>query len=124
MRGEAFLLVMLAALLTAGANLLLRGGVLIGGGLSLDSSFFSQLSRLATEPLFLFGMLLYAAAAFVWFAALSLADLSVSYPILVAASFIFVALGAVIFFQEVISMVKVFGMIIIVAGIVVVALAP
>jgi len=123
MRGEAFVLVMLAALLQAGATLLFRGGVLNGGGLSLDSSFILQLSRLATQPLFLSGTILYAAAALVWFATFSLADLSVSYPILVAATFILVALGALFFFQEVISTVKVLGMIVIVVGIALVALA-
>lgn len=124
MRVEALALIMLAALLQAVANLLLRGGVLVGGGLPLDSSFLLHLGRLITEPLFVFGLLFYVAAALVWFAALSLEQLSTSYPLLVGATFIFVGLGAVLFFHEAISLTKAFGMIVIAAGIALVALAP
>ena len=114
---------MLAALLQAVANLLLRGGVLVGGGLPLDASFVVQMSRLFTQPLFLLGVLFYAAAALVWFAVLSSENLSSSYPVLVGATFVFVALGAVLFFSEGISLIKALGMIVIVFGIAIVAFA-
>jgi multidrug transporter EmrE-like cation transporter len=124
MRVEALVLILLAALLQAVANLLLRGGVLVGGGLPLDASFLLHLGRLIAQPLFLFGILFYIAAALVWFAALSLEDLSSSYPVLVGATFIFVGVGAVLFFQEAISLVRGLGIIVIVLGIVLVAFAP
>src|SRR5262245_38848280 len=124
MRTEALALVILAALLQAIANLLLRGGVLAGGGLALDPAFFLHLRRIGIQPLFLLGILFYVAAALFWFAALSLENLSSSYPVLVGATFIFVALGAVFCFQETISVIKVVGMIAIIAGVALVVLAP
>ncbi len=124
MRLEVFAVIMLAALLLAAANLLLRGGLLAGGGLSFDGAFMLQMGRLFTQPLFLIGVFFYAAATIVWFFALSMENLSSSYPILVGATFICVTLGAVLFFQEAVSLPKGLGMLLIVFGIAAVALAP
>ena len=121
MRSEALILITLAALLQAAANLLLRGGLLAGGPFPLDSSFFLHLCRLSTQPLFFLGILFYVAAALAWFAALSLESLSTSYPILVGATFIFVGLGAALLFQEVVSPLKAVGMTVILLGIMLVA---
>lgn len=120
-RGEALALIMVAALLQAVANLFLRSGVLVGGGLILDSSFLLQLGRLATQPLFFVGVLFYVAAALVWFAALSLENVSTGYPILVGATFVLVALGGVILLHETISLLKGIGMAVIIFGIALVA---
>ena len=124
MTTRGMMLIALAALLTAGANLMLRGSVLKFGHFSLSPDRMqSQLWALSTQPLFLIGVLLYGTAALVWFSVLSVEDLSVSYPILVGLSFVLVASGASMFFQEALSVVKLLGMAMILGGILVVARA-
>jgi drug/metabolite transporter (DMT)-like permease len=123
MRVEVLAIIMLAALLLAVGNMLLLGGISAFGGLSLDAPLFLQITRLMTQPLFLMGVFLYAVGTFIWFFALSMGNLSSSYPVLVGATFIFVTLGALIFFHETISITKIIGMLLIVFGILSVAIA-
>ena len=99
-------------------------GVLAGGGLSLSPDlFFQQMIALCREPLFLFGVLFYGAAAIVWFAALSLENLTTGYPILVGLTFVMVGLGAAVVFGEMISLQKLTGMAAILVGIALIARA-
>ena len=115
-------LVAISALLTAAANLLLRGGVLRFGEFSLAPDRIGQgFVGLGTQPMFMTGVVLYGLAAIVWFSAISIEDLSTSYPILVGLVFILVALGAIFFYQEAFSWQKLVGMAFIVGGIAIVA---
>ena len=117
-------LVAASAVLTAVANLTLRGGILRYGKFSLALDQIKDgLVGLSTQPLFIVGVLFYGLAAIVWFGALSMENLSTSYPMLVGATFILVAAGAVFVFQESVSWQKLMGMTMILAGIVVVARA-
>jgi len=118
MTSTGLLLVVLSALFTVSANLLMRGGVLRAGGFSL--SLASALS-LCRQPLFLAGFILYGVAALIWFRVLSVENLSTSYPLLVSLTFILVTLGAIFFFKEPVSTQKLVGIAVIVAGIVLVA---
>lgn len=124
MRVEVLAIIMLAAVLLAVGNMFILGGLSAFGGLSLRSPFALQMARLFTQPLFLIGVLIYAIGTFVWFFALSRENLSSSYPVLVGATFICVTLGAILFFQEAVSLPKILGMLLIVFGIASVALAP
>jgi drug/metabolite transporter (DMT)-like permease len=114
-RGLALLVI--SALCTVAANLLLRGGILLAGGfvLSLDR-IKDQFLGLVRQPMFVAGFLLYGVAALVWFRVLSTEDLSVSYPLLVSLTFVLVTLGAAFFFHEQLSWRKVFGISIILVG--------
>lgn len=124
MVSKALLLVFISALLTAVANLALRGGVLGAGGLSLSPNLFLvQMGALLKQPLFVIGVLFYGIAAIVWFAALSLENLTTSYPILVGMTFVMVGLGAVVFYGEFISAQKLAGIATILLGIALVARA-
>lgn len=123
MRHDVLMVILASALLQAAANLLLRAGLLAAGGLHIDVSLLYQLGRLLLQPLFAYGVFLYAVAAIVWFSVLSLDNLSSSYPLLVGATFIFVALGAICFLQETVSLLKAIGMLTIVAGIALVTVA-
>ncbi len=108
----------LTAILTAVANLLLRGGVLRAGGLSLSpETFADQAIALSKEPLFVLGVFLYGAAAVVWFHVISFEELSISYPILVGMTFILVGLGSITLFEEQMSWLKLVGMVTILGGI-------
>ena len=119
---RGFGLVAIAALLTALANLLLRGGVLRYGEFSLSPSrTLGQLGSLATQPMFVLGVVLYGLAAIVWFGVLSVQDLSTSYPVLVGLTFVLVASGSTVLFQETLSWPKILGMVLILGGIFLIA---
>lgn len=117
-------LVILSSLCTVVANLMMRGGILRNGQftLSLDS-LKSQTLSLARQPLFILGVVFYALAALIWFDVLSRENLSTSYPLLVSLTFVLVTVGAMVFFHEQISWQKVMGLLIILAGIMLVARA-
>ncbi len=79
------------------------------------------LLRLAAQPLFDLGFILYGLAAFVWFRVVSTEELSTAYPLLVSLVFIFVTLGASALFRESITLRKVAGLAVILLGIFLVA---
>ncbi len=124
MTRHGLLMVVFSALCTVVANLMMRAGILKGGGFVLSlSAFKSQTSALLHQPMFVGGFVIYAVAVVIWFQVLSTENLSTSYPLLVSLTFLLVTLGASFFFQEHISLQKVLGLTIILAGIVVVASA-
>jgi multidrug transporter EmrE-like cation transporter len=119
---QGLLLVGLAVLFTVAANLMLRGGLIRAGGFALSmESFFSDLLALLKEPLFVIGVVFYGLAALVWFRVISTEQLSNAYPLLVSLSFVFITLGAVIFFHESMSWLKTAGLVVILVGIIMVA---
>jgi len=124
MSSRGLLLLVLAALLQVAGNLLLREGVVRAGGLSLTlSRFGSELLKLAQQPLFDIGVILYGAASLVWFGIVSTERLNASYPLLVSLTFILVTVGATVLFKEPMSWQKVGGLAILLVGILLVATA-
>jgi len=116
-------LIVISALMTGAANLLLRAGLLKFGDFSLAAhQVVGSLLQLLFQPLFMLGVLFYGLAAIVWFSALSKLDLSIGYPILVGLTFVLVASGSSVFFAEPIGLQKLLGMLIILGGITVIAL--
>lgn len=111
-------LVLLAAGLTMAANLLLRIGVEQAGGFPGSLTGLSAgLLRLAAQPLFDLGVILYGLAAVVWFRVIASEPLSIAYPLLVSLTFILVMVGAAILFHETITLRKLIGVGIILGGI-------
>ena len=124
MTTQVFLFVLGSALLTACANLMMRNGLVLAGGLSMqDGGIPELLLRLAKQWTFVLGLVAYALAALVWFRVLPIAEVSTSYPVLVGLTFIMVSAGAVLWFRESIGVLKVVGVAVILAGIVMVAKA-
>jgi multidrug transporter EmrE-like cation transporter len=112
----------LAAVLTVGANLLMRLGVDRAGGFpSMFSEIPYAIIRLAIQPAFDLGVLLYVTSALVWFRVIATEHLSTAYPLLVSLTFIFVTLGAVILFHESLNLIKIIGLGIIILGIIIVS---
>jgi multidrug transporter EmrE-like cation transporter len=104
------------------ANLLMRGGLLRAGGLTLSLDLAAeQMRALGRQPMFVVGVLLYGVAAIVWFRVISTEELSTSYPLLVSLTFVLVTAGAVVFFHEPISWQKLLGIGVIFIGILLVA---
>ena len=107
-----------SACLTVLANLLLRAGVLRGGGFGFTPE---QVTRVALQPMFLAGVLFYGLAALVWFRVISQQPLTTAYPLLVSLTFVMVTIGAATFFGERISAIKIAGMLVILSGVVLVS---
>jgi multidrug transporter EmrE-like cation transporter len=117
---RGLLLLILISLCTVAANLSVRGGILQAGGFVLSMSRMkNEVLGLCRQPLFDTGMVLYAVAAILWFRVLSTEDLSLSYPLLVSLTFILVTVGGAVFFKEHISLQRVFGIAVMLAGFVV-----
>ncbi len=116
------LLLGVSVLFTVAANLLLREGVVRA---NIAEFTWGKLGyfmlALIREPLFIIGAILYGAAALVWFRVIASEQLSFAYPILVSFTFILITLGAFLFFRESVSLQKVIGLVVILAGIAVVA---
>jgi multidrug transporter EmrE-like cation transporter len=124
MTTQVLLLVLGSALLTVCANLMMRKGLVLAGGLSIQGDGIHGLVlRLVKQWTFVLGLVAYGLAALVWFRVLSIAEVSTSYPILVGLTFVMVSVGAVLWFKESISFLKVVGIAVILAGIMLVAKA-
>lgn len=117
-------LVLLTALLTMGANLLLRTGIDAAGGFAIAglSGTARALIGLFRQPLFDVGFALYFLASVVWFRVVATEPLSLAYPVLVSCTFALVTGGAAVAFGEPIARHQLLGMAVIVAGIVLVSL--
>lgn len=76
--------------------------------------------KMATNPLLLLGLVIYAASTFLWLISLSKADLSFAYPFLSLTYFV-VLLGGAILFAEQITIARVAGFVIVVVGLLIVA---
>jgi multidrug transporter EmrE-like cation transporter len=118
MSKTGWLLVLINALLAVIANLMLRSGVEKAGGLDQGISGFVNLAK---QPLFDFGIVLYALATLVWIRVLSVEPLSVAYPVLVSITFLLVTMGAALLFCESLSWHKILGLMVILAGILIVS---
>jgi multidrug transporter EmrE-like cation transporter len=108
------------------ANLLMRAGIDRVGGFNPASALEAVRGfvELLLQPLFFLGFLAYFVAGLVWFRVVASAPLNVAYPILVSATFILVSGGAILIFGEPFSLRKLFGMILILAGIAIVSTPP
>ncbi len=122
MTKQALFLIVLTAATTAGANLLMREGILRAGGFQFGVDvFLENLLRLARQPLLDIGLFLYALASIIWFRVISTENLSTSYPMLVAMTFLFVTSGSVLWFKELLTLGKLLGMCLILIGILMVS---
>ena len=115
--GILFLVV--TAMVTTLANLLLRAGLDRAGGFRPDGPIAGVLAfaKLLSEPLFAAGFILYFLAALVWFRVIGYEPLSTAYPVMVGLTFVMVSAGAILIFREPMSIRKVIGLAVILVGI-------
>ena len=123
MSATGIVLVLLTALLTMGANLMLRAGIDSAGGFSAGGplELAQGILSLFLQPVFTAGFITYFLASVVWFRVVATEPLSLAYPVLVSLTFSLVTAGAVVLFQEPITVRKVVGLAVILAGIVIVS---
>jgi multidrug transporter EmrE-like cation transporter len=120
---SGLVLVLLTAGLTMAANLLLRSGVDAAGGFAITGvrQALHGLVHLFMQPRFTAGFVMYALASIVWFRVVATEPLSIAYPILVSLTFLLVTAGAVVLFMEPLSLRKVLGLLVTLAGIVIIS---
>lgn len=106
------------------ANLMLRAGIDAAGGFAFGGvvELAIAVAKLFLQPLFAIGFVAYFLASLVWFRVIATEPLSLAYPILVSLTFTLVTAGAVVFFNESLSVQKVIGLAIILLGIAIISL--
>lgn len=104
----------------AGGQILWKRGIEAAGGfMSGGDGLVPSLIRLATNPIFLAGSVLYVIATLLWFYLLPRYDLSFIYPIL-SLTFVIAALGGWFILGEAMSLQRLVGIVTIAAGVVIV----
>jgi len=117
MTNRGLLLLILSSLCTVAANLLMRAGIVRSGGFTLSfDRLREQAVALSLQPMFVAGVILYGIGAIIWFRILSTENLSLSYPLMVSLTFVMVTSGACYFFDERMSVHKIVGVSVILAG--------
>jgi len=112
-------LILLAVLLGATGQVIMKKGMQIYGEVSAVS-VWQQLVPILKVPQVFFGFVCYGLSAVLWIAVVSNVDLSLAYP-MVSLAYVIVFLASWLFLGESISAVRVVGLIVIVAGVLVIS---
>jgi multidrug transporter EmrE-like cation transporter len=114
-------LIVVSVLLNAAAQLLLKAGTRVLGVIDVQAgALVNSALGVATQPFVLGGLLCYVASVALWIAALSRVDVSIAYPML-SLGYIVNALAAWALFGEALTPAKVVGILVILAGVVILA---
>lgn len=115
-------LLLVSVVFNVTANILLKKGVLSFGGLSGEKTkIMLELTKAATNPLIIIGLVLYGLSFLIWLRVLSFNDLSKSYPIFAACVFLLTTLGSISFLNEHVSFLRIIGIAIMLVGIFIVS---
>ncbi|OGD86673.1 hypothetical protein A2Z23_03015 [Candidatus Curtissbacteria bacterium RBG_16_39_7] len=108
----------LAIITAASGNLVLKYGMLRFGKMTLERSVVvPELFKLFTSPIILVGLFVYGLSFICWVKVLSTEDISRVYPIVVASTITLILLASAFFFKEVISPIRILGIVVIIIGI-------
>ena len=117
-----YLLLLVSVFSNVTANILLKKGVTAFGGLSgQKTKLFFELSKAASSPFVILGVVLYGFSFLIWLRILSFNDLSRAYPIFATIVFLLTTIGSVIFLNENVSILRLVGICIMLIGIFLVA---
>ncbi|MCK4396367.1 EamA family transporter [candidate division WOR-3 bacterium] len=115
---KGIIYIIICILINVAGQSSIKYGASAAGKLSLD---FNQLGpffvAVFKQPFILLGFILYGIGAFFWIGALSRIELSFAYPML-SVSYVLILLISWKFFGEAISLYRIFGIILIAAGVV------
>lgn len=115
-------LLITSVILNVTGNFLLKKGVLVIGGVSGErAKLVSELTKAALSPFIIFGLALYGLSFLIWLRVLTISDLSKSYPIFATIVFLLTTAGSMILFKENVSAMRFLGIVIMLAGIFIVA---
>ncbi|MBU0455160.1 MAG: SMR family transporter [Pseudomonadota bacterium] len=110
-------LVLICMVLNSVAQILLKAAMTRIGVFSFSFQNLVPIGmKVIASPFIWIGMVIYASSVFVWLLVLSRVDVGVAYP-LTSIGFILTALAAYFFLGESLSLVRVAGIVVIIAGI-------
>lgn len=112
-------LILLAVLLGATGQIIMKMGMKIYGEVTA-TSVWGQLVPILRVPQVFFGFVCYGLSAVLWIAVVSNVDLSLAYP-MVSLAYVLVFLASWLFLGEHISAMRLAGLVIIVAGVLVIS---
>lgn len=110
-------LILISVLLAGVGQLVFKAALNQIGELAIS---FQTLIDLATTPLMLLGLVIYGASALLWLLALMTVDLSFAYPFL-SLTYVIVLGGGVLFFDEQLTVLRIVGASLVVAGLIIIA---
>jgi multidrug transporter EmrE-like cation transporter len=117
---RGIVLIVIASGIMAISSLMLKYSIdRIGGFGGELAQVPADILKLLLEPAFVLGVLLYGGGTLLWMRSISTEPISIGYPILIASSFVIIALGSAYFFNEALTPVKIIGMVIITIGVIV-----
>jgi len=119
---EFYKLLLTSVVINVTGNILLKKGVISFGGISSDKSqLIYGIAKAAVNPFILTGLALYSMSFVIWLRVLTFNDLSKSYPIFASMVFLLTTIGSIRFLNESVSSTRIFGIIIMLIGIFIVA---
>ena len=116
-----FFIILSGVLLNAAAQLLLKAGTTSLGRLfPPNERIYAEFFRILFQPFVMSGLLCYVVSVSLWIAALSKVPVSIAYPML-SIGYIANAIAAYYLFGEALTLQKMIGITIIIAGVALVA---
>jgi len=113
-------LVLVSILLNSLGQLLFKLGMNQLGFFEFSfANLWQLIGRVATNIHLLSGLLVYFLSTAVWFLVLSRAEISFAYP-LISISYLITAIGAHVFLHEAVSLTRLMGILVIIAGVILV----
>jgi multidrug transporter EmrE-like cation transporter len=112
-------LILTAVLMGAAGQVIMKKGMLAYGEVSAGS-VWRELIPILKVPFVSLGLLCYALSAVLWIAVVSKIDLSLAYP-MVSVAYVAVFVASWLLFGEKISALRVAGLVLIVAGVLVIS---
>lgn len=112
-----YLFLIIALILNAFANVLMKIGAIHNGKAALVSGFPEKIIFFMKNPYLMVGIFLFGLNIIFYFFALTKIKLSIAYPIMTSGGFLIISIVSVLFFKESLSSVQIFGIILLVTGI-------
>ena len=117
MRSADLALILTGVMLNAAAQLLLKAGARAISDVAFSfANGWTLVERIALNPPILAGLVCYAVSVVFWILALSRVDVSIAYPML-SVGYIVTAVAGWLVFSEAVSVARVAGIFIIIAGV-------
>lgn len=117
---EAVIAIIIAIIVGVGGQILIKNALNSIEKLDFSTGAASTYIRIFSEPYVMIGAATYIISIFFWIYGLSKVDLSYAYPFL-ALSYVLILVGSWYFLGESISMLRIIGVLIICAGVLIVA---
>ena len=113
---QVTIFIIIAAINSAVQILIKKGSLILAPTLFSSDSFAVKLSKIITSPFIIGAVLLLGAGMLLWLKVVSKIELSKAYPINIALTVVITSIISVLLFQESISPLKIFGIVLIVVG--------